>query len=171
MPRDYWRKSDGRKSPTGDRKTGKPVGRPKKYNKDFLQKAKYLAWLKKNNQQITKELEISEDTFYRWLKEFPEFSDTIKMAREDLNKLAETCLWHRLQKREIKEHSIIETNGKITKKLVRKELEPDLQAAIFQLSKCDPRYMDKKEGNEDKGTLIEAIEDMKKPSEDKDSEN
>ena len=57
-----------------------PVGRPSKYKPEFCEKV--IEWGKEgaSKAEIACNLCIHKDTLYEWDKQFPEFSDALKMA-------------------------------------------------------------------------------------------
>lgn len=64
----------------------KKGGRPKEYNEKWHPKqVRYIAYLGYNNREIMTFFDITDQTFYRWLKEYPKFSDAINTGRyEDI---------------------------------------------------------------------------------------
>ena len=56
----------------------KKVGRPTKYNKDYGPKVIDLMEQGKSIVACCKELRISRDTFYRWLKEHDDFRESVQ---------------------------------------------------------------------------------------------
>lgn len=73
------------KEPVEKRKVGRPTDYEAKWH---CKKARYWAWLGLNNLEIAKGFDISNDTFYRWVSEYPEFSDSLWKGRhEDMENL------------------------------------------------------------------------------------
>lgn len=58
------------------------MGRPSKYDPKFCQKLIDLCKEGYSRRALCAELEISADTFYRWIKENQDFSDAYKIAEE-----------------------------------------------------------------------------------------
>ena len=58
------------------------TGRPSKYRAEMLPRMLQLYAEGCSDVEVHTELEISGDTFYRWIKENPEFSETVKQGKE-----------------------------------------------------------------------------------------
>jgi len=56
-------------------------GRPNKYNKSLLPKIKIFGSASISNKDIAKLLDICENTFYNWLKEYPEIKETLLQSK------------------------------------------------------------------------------------------
>jgi len=54
------------------------IGRPTKYDPEMCEKVVELYKLGYSNEEVGLELDICEDTFYRWLKEHKDFSEAVK---------------------------------------------------------------------------------------------
>lgn len=74
-----------------------------------MAKGKYHDWLKPENlhlvrslrrdgltiDQVAKYIGISQDTIYRWIKDFPEFSEAIKTGKRQANAIIENRLFQK----------------------------------------------------------------------------
>ena len=129
-------------------------------------KGKYRKWLEPSNlervsnwaangctdAQIFGNMGISRQTFYDWVKRFPDFSDAIKKGRE----MSIVCIENAFFKRAMGGEVVIEEieefkgtfkdgkpqNGTGTKRTVKKHLPGDVTAQIFYL-KNKAGYKDK----------------------------
>ena len=125
-------------------------GRPSKYNKDFHPKlARLLAEKGLTDKQMAEELGIVESTFHKWKKDYIEFSESLKSAKEEPDQKVERSLFER-------------ATGYVNKNAVKifmpanaeepvyapyeEHVAPDVTACIFWLKNRRPdRWRDKQE--------------------------
>jgi transposase len=79
------------------------AGRPTKYRKKFCQTAIDTLAQGYSIAGVCADIGISRDTLYRWMKEHPEFSDSIKKGKELGQKKFETILLAKLSGKQIKD--------------------------------------------------------------------
>jgi hypothetical protein len=105
-----------------------PGGRPTKFKKHMLEKAKELAAKGKTNREIAEIFEITEQTFYDWLRNNYEFSYALKEGKQEADQMVEAALFKRA----------------IGYTLPDKQLPPDTTACIFWLKNRKPNEWSEK---------------------------
>lgn len=101
------------------------------------------------NEQIAKNLGVSKDTFYSWIKKYPDFSDSLKKGRRPLDIEIENALVKRAKgfvESEKVEEVTTNPDGVKTKhvKVTHKVFPPDTAAAIFYLkNRAANRFTDR----------------------------
>ncbi len=124
-----------------------PGGAPTKYNKQFHPVlGRTLAQLGKTDKEISTELEIAESTLNLWKLKHPEFSESLKIGKMDINKLVENALLKRALGFEVTEEKVFSNNGEIVTHNGLKYFPPDVAAAFIWLKNRDPaNWRDRKE--------------------------
>ena len=104
-----------------------------------------------------KKVGISKETFYTWINDKPDFSDSLKKARKEFRETIvqtlEQSLWKRAAGYEIEESKneyrtlkdgskVLVKSGKITK-----HFPPDTGALIFALTNLDPENWKNRQDN------------------------
>lgn len=113
------------------------------------------AWARNGltDEQIAKNLGISKDTFYKYKKEYTDFSDSLKRGKEVIDVEVENALlkralgykYNEVTKELIVDKETGEEELKVTK-VVTKEVVPDTTAQIYWLKNRKPEdWRDKKE--------------------------
>lgn len=128
-----------------------------------MAKGKYHEWLTEDglltiegwarqgltNNQIAKNVGVTEETFYQWNKKFPEFSESLKKGRRPLHVEIENALVKKAKgfvQEEIIEEVTVEPDGGQTKhkKITHKVFPPDTTAIIFYLkNRVKDQYQDR----------------------------
>lgn len=121
-----------------------------------IAKGKYHAWLQEDNlirieswarmgltnEQIAKNIGINADTFYTWLKKYPEISESIKKGKAPIDFEVENALFKRAIGYEYEEIETIieEIDGKQRKRIkkIKKVALPETSAMIFWLKNRKP---------------------------------
>ena len=121
------------------------MGRIGKYEsnvKPHLDKIKEWKRNGATDEQIAEQLEISQDTFYQYIKKYPEFAETVKKAKGEFvnelkNNLAELARKHKLTtKKTYIKHD--EEGRKIqTVEITEKEVDADTAAIQILLKNLD----------------------------------
>lgn len=123
------------------------------------------------DEQIAKNLGISVDTFYRYKKEYSEFSEALKKGKEVIdfeveNKLLKRALGYeyeevtteRVPRKDEKGNAVTDIHGfplyeMVTTKKVKKEVVPDTTAQIFWLKNRKPMEWRDKQDIEHTGSV------------------
>lgn len=109
------------------------------------------AWARNGltDEQIAKNLGISKDTFYKYKKEYTDFSDSLKRGKEVVDIEVENALLKRAlgyKYDEVTKERNEDTGELEITKVVTKEVQPDATAQIFWLKNRKPgEWRDRKE--------------------------
>ena len=116
-----------------------------KYNKTFPAKVEAMAKKGMIDKNMAKSLGISEDTFYEYIKKYPEFSEALKRGKAPIDEEVQSSLLKRALGYSYKEttksaKTDVEGNiiGKEIKEVV-KSVVPDVTAQIFWLKNRMPK--------------------------------
>lgn len=116
------------------------------------------------DEQIAHNLGISKDTFYKYKREYPDFSNALKRGKEVADYEVENALFKRACGYSVKEVSI-ENSAKNGRKVTRtkKHIAPDTTAIIFWLKNRKPEQWNENRANsaEANGKINELIEAVK----------
>lgn len=122
-----------------------------------IAKGKYHEWLQEDNlirieswarmgltnEQIAKNIGVNADTFYTWLKKYPEISESIKKGKAPIDFEVENALFKRAIGYEYEEVETIieEIDGKQRKRIkkIKKVALPETSAMIFWLKNRKPK--------------------------------
>ena len=122
-----------------------------------IAKGKYHEWLQEDNlirieswartgltnEQIAKNIGVNVDTFYTWLKKYPEISESIKKGKAPIDFEVENALFKRAIGYEYEEVETIieEIDGKQRKRIkkIKKVALPETSAMIFWLKNRKPK--------------------------------
>lgn len=115
------------------------MGRPSKYKPEFAEQAKKLAVLGATDAQMADFFEVSISTFSLWKVEHPEFSESLKVAKEEADKRVEHSLYQRAMGYEHDEVDIRVVAGELKMTPIRKHYPPDTTACIFWLKNRKPK--------------------------------
>lgn len=127
------------------------------------------------DEQIAHNLGISKDTFYRYKKQYPDFSDTLKKGKEVVDFEVENALLKRAlgyEYEEVTTERVAEKDEKgkmltdihgfptydmvVTKK-VKKEVAPDTTAQIFWLKNRKPKEWRDKQDIQHSGEVSQNV--------------
>ncbi len=99
------------------------------------------------NNQIAEKIGISKQTFYDWLKKYPDLSDSLKKGKEIVDRQVENALLKRALGYDYEEKTeITDDKGKKTLKVITKHVVGDTTAQIFWLKNRKPdKWRDKQE--------------------------
>ncbi len=121
-----------------------------------------------SDKQIYDKIGISKQTFYDWLKRYPDFSDSIKKGRQPVKVKVEDAFYSRCEWREVTEtrrEVFVDSNGKEAKKVINQTrwIPPDTAALIFALKNLDSKkWKDKPSEDTSKLASDEEFEAMVK---------
>lgn len=104
-----------------------------------------------------KKVGISKETFYTWINDKPEFSDSLKKARKEFRETIvqtlEQSLWKRAAGYEVEEvkneYRTLKDGSKVLVKSskITKHFPPDTGALIFALTNLDPENWKNRQDN------------------------
>lgn len=150
-----------------------------------MNNGKYKYWLKDENLakvtkwakeglfdcQIAEKMGISKQTFYDWLKKYPEFTDAIKKGKEIADKEIVNALYKRAlgySYKEVKEEYITDNNGVIKDKdgestkevtVTHKSEPPNTAALIYWLNNRRPDEWSNKQETKITGDGVKLVVD------------
>lgn len=134
-------------------------GRPSKYRPEFAKQAEKLCALGATDMELADFFEVEVRTIYRWKAEFPEFCQSLKVAKEAADERVERSLFARANGYEHDEVDIRVVGGEIVETPIRKYYPPDTTAAIFWLKNRRPgAWRDKQDHVHSGSVVIQASE-------------
>lgn len=114
------------------------AGRPSKYKPEFAKQAAALCALGATDAQLADFFEVSVSTVSLWKVQHSEFSDAIRIPKEQANDRVEQSLFRRAMGYEHDEVDIKVIGGEVIQTPIRKYYPPDTTAAIFWLKNRRP---------------------------------
>lgn len=135
-------------------------GRPSKYKDSFPAQAAKLCKLGAIDKDIAEFFEVSEQTINEWKKKHPKFLESLKEAKDDIDRKVERSLFERATGYEHSEDKIFNQNGTPLIVPTTKHYPPETTAAIFWLKNRQPdRWKDSKEivGDKDKPITVKMV--------------
>lgn len=109
------------------------MGRPTKYKAEYCEQAAKLCALGATDAQMADFFGVAVSTIALWKVQHPEFSDAIKVPKEQADDRVEQSLYRRACGYEHDEVDIRVIEGQIVKTELRKVYPPDAVAAMFWL--------------------------------------
>lgn len=144
-----------------------------KYSRDLVERICTLrATGEHTNEAICISVGICEDTFYKWIKEKPEFNEAFKKAElkatKNLAQIARSALMKKIDGydyEELHQEGVRDALGNVTithVKRIKKHVPPSDTAIIFALKNSDPENfsdkVDVNHGGQDGNPIIHRIE-------------
>lgn len=122
------------------------TGRPSKYKPEFAGQAAKLCALGATDPQLADFFEVALSTISLWKVQHQEFSDALKLAKDEADAKVEQSLYRRALGYEHDETDIRVVDHAIVQTPMRKIYPPDTTAAIFWLKNRKPaQWRDKVE--------------------------
>ena len=122
------------------------MGRPSKWKPEFVHEARKLCEAGSTDEEIAQQFQIHKATLYEWKKEYPEFSEALKVGKAPADARVELSLYHRAIGYEHDDVDIKCYEGQVIQTPIRKFYPPDTTAAIFWLKNRKPaEWRDKQE--------------------------
>lgn len=109
------------------------------------------------DEQIAKNIGVSERTFTEWKKRFPSISSVLKKGKEVVDRQVENALFKRAIGYKYDE---VTYEGGVETKRVTKEVTPDTTAQIFWLKNRKPEMWRDKQSVEVSGSLDRGAKEM-----------
>lgn len=114
------------------------TGRKGKYHEWITEQGLGIvaAWKRNGltNEQIAKNIGVNQDTLYTWIRRFPEFSEALKIGRDEADMQVENALFKRAlgyYTEDIQEE--YEGTVRVKRVVKKKWVAPDISAQIFWL--------------------------------------
>lgn len=117
-----------------DQLTGMPTGRPSSRYGIDLDKVYSLCLLGLTNQELAVHFKIDDDTFYQYVKDWKEFSDTLVKGRDEADATITRSVFRRANGFSHPEEVIKTVKGRVVKVKTTKKYPPDTQAAMYWLN-------------------------------------
>lgn len=139
-----------------------PAGRPKgsaTYKPEYAKQAGKLAFLSLTDEEIASYFEVGIVTFNTWKKQFPEFFEALKEAKELADAKVAKRLYQRAVGYEHDDTDIRVVNNEIVETPIRKIYPPEVKAAMFWLQNRQPSKW-RAQQREDAGTNGYTPEDI-----------
>ncbi len=114
------------------------MARPSKYKPEFAKQAARLCALGATDAQLADFFEVAVSTVNLWKVQHAEFSESIRVPKEQADDRVEQSLFRRAMGYEHDEVDLKVVGGKIVQTDVRKHYPPDLTAMIFWLKNRRP---------------------------------
>jgi hypothetical protein len=125
-------------------KSNNKVGRPSKFDPKMLEQVEKLCMLGATDKEMADFFEVSEQTFYTWKHEHPEFLEALRNGKEEADANVASRLYARAIGYEHDDVHISNYQGVVTQTPIRKHYPPDTAAAIIWLKNRQPkRWRDK----------------------------
>lgn len=115
------------------------MGRPSKYKPEFCEQAAKLCKLGATDRELADFFGVKEWTINRWKAEYPEFSQSLKLAKEESDNRVEQSLYHRALGYSHDAVKILMTkDGDVYREEYVEHYPPDTTACIFWLKNRRP---------------------------------
>ena len=114
-------------------KTEQPNGRPTSYKPEYATQARKLTMLGATDAELADFFEVTRSTLSRWKIMHVEFSDALKLGKDQADERVVSSLYHRATGYSHPEVDIRVIEGQIVKTELVKHYPPDTTAAIFWL--------------------------------------
>lgn len=144
---------------------GKTIGRPSKFKELDLEKVKKVASKGWTDLEMADFFEVAESTWYKWKVDFPDFSEALRLWKQEADERVERSLFERATGYTHAEEKIFNDGGEPMRVETRKHYPPDTTAAIFWLKNRNPEQWRDKTETEHSGKDGKPIEFEAKPSE------
>ncbi len=114
------------------------TGRKGKYHEWITEQGLGIvaAWKRNGltNEQIAKNIGVNQDTLYTWIRRFPEFSEALKIGRDEADMQVENALFKRALGYYIEDiQEEYEGTVRVKRVVKKKWVAPDISAQIFWL--------------------------------------
>lgn len=123
-----------------------PAGRPTKYKAEYVKQARKLCHLGATDAELAAFFEVDEDTINEWKKVHPEFSESLKVSKEEYDGRIERKLAERAMGYSHGAVKIFNDEGTPMKVDYVEHYPPDTTACIFWLKNRQPsKWRDRQE--------------------------
>jgi hypothetical protein len=109
------------------------MGRPSKFQPEFVTQAEKLCKLGATDMEIADFFEVDVRTLYRWKAEHEGFCQALKSGKDQADERVERSLYARATGYEHDDMDIRVVEGVVVQTPIRKHYPPDTTAAIFWL--------------------------------------
>lgn len=123
-----------------------PPGRPTKFKPEYIEQAAKLCALGATEEQLADFFSVNISTLYEWRDKHPQFSESIKEAKNALDAQVEQSLFRRAMGYSHPAVKIFNDNGAALKVDYTEHYPPDATSMIFWLKNRQPqKWRDRQE--------------------------
>ena len=114
-------------------------GRPSKFKPEFIEQARKIATLGATDREAAEFFDVTESTLNLWKHTYPEFSESLKVGKEQADERVEQSLYRRALGYSHDATKIaVNAAGEVTQVPFVERYPPDTTAAIFWLKNRKP---------------------------------
>lgn len=122
------------------------MGRPSKYQESFVEQAAKLVRLGATDRDIADFFEVTETTINNWKLQYPDFLESLKRTKEEVDAQVERSLFHRAMGYSHPAVKMFNIAGEIVEKEYIEHYPPDPTSMIFWLKNRQPdKWRDRRE--------------------------
>ena len=114
------------------------MARPSKYKPEYCEQGRKLALLGATDIQVADFFNVAESTIHLWKKEHPEFSESLKLAKKEVDQRVVESLFRRATGYSHPEEKVFNHQGEILIHDTTKHYPPDSTSMIFWLKNRQP---------------------------------
>lgn len=134
------------------------MGRPSKFDPAKIKQARKLVLLGAIEKDLADFFEVSVDTITEWKKTHPEFSASLKEAKDELDAKVVRSLFQRAMGYSHPDVHVSNYQGQVTLTPITKHYAPDTTACIFWLKNRQPElWRDRQEVTGKDGGPVEVV--------------
>lgn len=136
-------------------------GRPTKHTQGMDKRAKKLARLGFNNDEMATILGIDRATFYRWMNKYKGFCDAVTSGKLDPDTNVMNALYRKATGYKYTEvHEVIEDGEVVSVKQIKKHMQPDMRAIEMWLINRMPEIWKVRPKNDDGLSLKDLLSNI-----------
>lgn len=118
--------------------TKHPGGRPTKYLPIYAEQARKLAEFGATDLEVADFFDITSSTLYLWKNVHPEFSEALKVGKEEADDRVERSLYNKAVGYSYESEKIFQFQGEVIRAKTREHVPPSEAAMIFWLKNRRP---------------------------------
>lgn len=135
-------------------------GRPSKFKEKYCKQAYKLCQLGATDKDLAEFFNVHESTINQWKLDYPQFSESLKKSKADLDAQVEKSLFSRAMGYKHNEDKIFNHNGKPLVIPTEKHYPPDTTACIFWLKNRQPDKWREKQEQSEGDSLTDALNNL-----------
>ena len=122
------------------------MGRPTKYQSAYVKQAEKLIRLHAGDREIADFFGVTETTLNNWKLKHPEFLESLKRTKEEVDAQVEQSLWRRANGYSHHSEKVFQFQGQIIRTNTVEHYPPDPTSMIFWLKNRQPdKWRDRRE--------------------------
>lgn len=124
-------------------------GRPTKYKAEYCEQAEKLCRLGATDRDIADFFGVSEATLNNWKLRYPEFLESLKRGKDEVDALVERSLFQRATGYSHPSEKVFQFQGQVIRAKTVEHYPPDTTAMIFWLKNRQPeKWRDRPEAGD-----------------------